>query len=354
MAFQESYSGIAHTNNVWSLQGFDKEEPKVTKAKTFYNASKDAPTRFQVFRNPDKTTDTKVDAGNPCQPAHPSRVMIVGKPGCGKRSLMYNILQNYPEDFAFDTITEVHVDAHSDEHKIFMDPDDGFDYICYQWNDNTDLGGQPWMHIGLPPLTRFQGKRADGTPNRNLLIMDEPPAIWSTKMMRGVSYFFNYVSTHYSTTVFLITQDYCSVPRPIRDASTHVVVYPVVNRNNMNTIANRCGADMLMHYLRLYCKDKHQSIMVDVTGDGPRYRRNVYEAIENNELQNELEIYDPEKSDSEDEKGSKKKRKKEKSPAKIAEEEEERERLEDQAAMHMGAAVAAGDVSHFDARSAFF
>ena len=53
------------------------------------------PSKWKVYNNPDKTGHTKPPDYNLCQPGHPSRIIVVGKPGCGERSVMYNILENY-------------------------------------------------------------------------------------------------------------------------------------------------------------------------------------------------------------------------------------------------------------------
>ena len=247
---------------------------------------KEEPTEYKIYNNPDKTGHVGVPEYNKCQPGHPSRIVVVGKPGCGKRSVMYNILENY--DFEFDTVTEVHASAASEEHDIFEDCDD---YQCWQWTNISDGTEAPYNLIGLPPISRFEKRNPDGSQMNHLLIMDEPPCEWNTRMKREVGTLMNYNSTHNNCTIFLITQHFQNLPVQVREAATHFVFFPTPNKLQVNFMGSKSGCD-LWNLFQRFSRNKYDSIMIDMTGDGPRIRRNIYEVIKDGEVKNELSHVD--------------------------------------------------------------
>jgi len=260
-----------------------KEKPK--------KAPKGAPDTYEVYKNPDKTGYVGVPEKNPCQPGHPSRIIIVGKPGCGKRSVMLNMLRNY--DFDFDTVTEIHASARSREHDVFQEDD--FDYDLWQWDNSTDDIQNPYHKIGTPPVTRFERRNDDDTPMNHLLIMDEPPVNWSAQLQRDVGSLFNYNSTHNNVTIFLITQHMQSLPIQVRDTATHWVLFPPANmQHNSHCVRfwSRIVGAELGKLFPSFCRTKYDSIMVDLTGEGPRLRRNIYEVITDGYIKNELDFKD--------------------------------------------------------------
>ena len=246
-----------------------------------------APREWKIYDNPDKTNHVKPPDYNCCQPGHPARIIIVGKPGCGKRSVMYNIMENYPVEF--DTVTEVHASANSSEHDIFKDPNDNYDYQCWQWNDISDGTDEPYPLIGVPPISRFEKRNEDGSQMNHVLIMDEPPCEWPTWMRREVGTLMNYNSTHNSCTVFLITKHFQNLPVQVREAATHFIFFPTPNRTQIQFMARKSGCN-LERLFQQFCRNKFDSIMVDMSGDGPRVRRNVYEVIQDGEVKNELKL----------------------------------------------------------------
>ena len=272
--------GLVHGSGSASTKEDLEEENKRKRKRTHKRA---APENFLVYTNPDKKTHSKPPEHNPCQPGHPARIIVVGKPGCGKRSVMYNILENY--DFDFDTITEVHASAKSEEHDVFEDADD---YQLWQWDNTTDgETSEPYHLVGVPPISRFEKRGDDGEKLNHLLIMDEPPCEWPTHMRRSVGTLMNYNSTHNNCTIFLVTQHFQNLPVQIREAATHFVFFPTHNKLQCTFMSSKCGVD-LRKLFQCFCRSKYDSIMVDMTGDGPRIRRNVYEVLKDGEVQNEL------------------------------------------------------------------
>lgn len=272
--------GVVSSNVAASAEDHIADENTRKRKRTH---KKQAPDSFLVYTNPDKKSHSKPPEHNPCQPGHPARIIVVGKPGCGKRSVMYNILENY--DFEFDTITEVHASAKSEEHDVFEDADD---YQLWQWDNTTDGETcEPYKLIGIPPISRFE-KRGDNNEKLNhLLIMDEPPCEWNTDMRRKIGTLMNYNSTHNNCTIFLVTQHFQNLPVQVREAATHFVFFPSQNKLQCSFMSSKCGVD-LAQLFRVFCPTKYDSIMVDMTGDGPRLRRNVYEVLNNGEVANTL------------------------------------------------------------------
>jgi len=262
-----------------------RQEQRKKKSKK-RNIKKGEVEEYKIYHNPDKTGHIGVPEYNKCQPAHPSRIIVVGKPGCGKRSVMYNVLENF--EFDFDTVTEVHASACSSEHDIFEDAED---YQCWQWSDISDGTAEPYNLIGLPPISRFEKRNPDGSQMNHLLIMDEPPCEWTTRMRREIGTLMNYNSTHNNCTIFLITQHFQNLPVQVREAATHFVFFPTPNRLQVNFMASKSGVDLWSLFQR-FCRNKYDSIMVDMTGDGPRVRRNIYEPIEQGEVVRELKHAD--------------------------------------------------------------
>lgn len=263
-------------------------------------AGRGAPDEYVVYSNPDKTDHVMPTAENPCQIGHPSRVVVVGPPGCGKRSVVLNLLRN--SVVMFDTITIVHASHHSKELDIFkapkssrkkkgkqenenlFDSDDDIDeYDCQVWewdNGQNDLRQDPYGLVGMPPIERFMKTDEDGSNLHNLLIMDEPPSVWNSRMERDMAQYFNYVSTHHNTTIFLVTQFPKSIPTSVRNAATHWVVFPSPGDVHAERFLEQILGNRLRTMFKIMCRGKHDSIMVDKTGLGPRLRRNIYEPID--------------------------------------------------------------------------
>lgn len=268
---------------------------------------KSSPHEYIVYGNPDKTEHVMPQESNPCQIGHPSRVIVVGPPGCGKRSVVLNLLRN--SVVMFDTITIVHASHHSKELDIFKKPqrkskkkssnhgslipdsddssDEEDDYDCQIWewdNGQNDMRQTPYPYIGVPPMERFMKEDEDGNNYHNLLIMDEPPSVWNSRMERELAQYFNYCSTHHNTTIFLVTQFPKSIPTSVRNAATHWVCFPSPGDVHAERFLEQILGNRLRTMFQVMCRGKHDSIMVDKTGLGPRLRRNVYEPIDHLEI----------------------------------------------------------------------
>ena len=287
------------------LNSFREEEEKPLKRPKREKkiAGKGRPDQYVVYSNPDKTDHVFPTEENPCQIGHPSRVVVVGPPGCGKRSVVLNLLRN--SVVMFDTITIVHASHHSKELDIFKAPkssrskskrkkeqednlfdsddDDLDEYDCQIWewdNGQNDLRQDPYGFVGMPPIERFMKQDDDGNNLHNLLIMDEPPSVWNSRMERDMAQYFNYVSTHHNTTIFLVTQFPKSIPTSVRNAATHWVVFPSPGDVHAERFLEQILGNRLRTMFKIMCRGKHDSIRVDKTGLGPRLRRNVYEPID--------------------------------------------------------------------------
>lgn len=296
-----------------ALREYEDDSPKASKRprKEKKIAGRGAPDEYVVYSNPDKTDHVMPTEENPCQIGHPSRVVVIGPPGCGKRSVVLNLLRN--SVVMFDTITIIHASHKSkeldifkapkssrnkskqaEEDNLFVNPDEDDDldeYDCQVWewdNGQNDMRQDPYGFVGMPPIERFMKQDDDGHNLHNLLIMDEPPSVWNSRMEKDMAQYFNYVSTHHNTTIFLVTQFPKSIPTSVRNAATHWVCFPSPGDVHAERFLEQILGNRLRTMFKIMCRGKHDSIMVDKTGLGPRLRRNIYEPIDHLEINTPL------------------------------------------------------------------
>ena len=261
-------------------------EPKKNKRKR----SQEMPTQWKVYQNPDKTGHTKPPDYNLCQPGHPSRIIVVGKPGCGKRSVMYNILENY-NDIEFDTVTEVHASANSEEHDIFQDPEDDYDYQCWQWSQIGD-GTDELIFIGTPPISALKAasRRVPDEPlahhGRATLRVDDQDAQGSR----------NTYELQLDPQQLHDLPHHTAFPELARPSARGSYPFYLLPHTKPSAVLfygqqGRSGPlfslpALLPHKVRFHYGHHRGS---------PRVRRNVYEVIQGGEVKNELEITDSDK-----------------------------------------------------------
>lgn len=202
--------------------------------------------------NPDKLAH---DTQGGIIPAHPCRAGFFGPPGSGKGVAALNLIARMPP---FDTHTVLHLDPTTEEYTI-LDDRPGYRIMGY-YDD------------GVPESTEFDKSL------RNLLIIDEIPlGSMSRSQKETMDRLFNYASTHRSLSILLLLQDAFQCPVNIRRTLTHISLWPATLAYTAQFYSRMIGVNM--GRLLATCK-KHDYITVDMTGDGPRLRKNFVNRIE--------------------------------------------------------------------------
>ena len=185
-------------------------------------------------------------------PSHPARIIFAGRSGCGKGISAKNLLAraNPP----FQRIVLYHYDCETKEWADCCDPKDTI----------TELPEDP---------ASFWNRDL-----KNLLIVDEVPFEGMPREERSrVDRMFNYVCSHYGVTVYLLQQNFVSIPVPVRRAADWWVLYRSVDAISIRDVSAKTGHDFA-DLLRL-CETKYDSITFDHSGNGPELRLNMFNPI---------------------------------------------------------------------------
>ena len=191
-------------------------------------------------------------------PGFPSRIMLAGPPGSGKRNMLLHLLFKMRAK-PFQTITVCHSDENTTEYDLLSD------------QPNYKLRG--YSQEGLPGKDDFDLKK------RNLLILDELPFLEMNRKQRSeLERLFNHVSTHRSVTIVIMSQNLFDVSASIRRSLTHIVLWPSPIQTAVQALSRMLGIQ-LAPIFKSVCTERHDSLTIDFTGDGPRIRKNWFEPV---------------------------------------------------------------------------
>ena len=216
--------------------------------------------RTTVHKNPDKAGHSPSCDG--ILPAHPFRWgLFSGGPGRGKRNLVLCVLHHLmTKDARYDTISVIHLDKTTKEYEILEDS---------------------------APVFRLVTIEEDGVPDpemwnpdeRNLLIIDEINHGGLTRAETGaLSRLFGYASTHKNLSIILQAQCAFETSPQIRRYLNMVTLWDQGIKQTEGLYSRLVG-EPLGKYFRL-CGSKYDSVTLDFSQDGPRFRLNFFTKID--------------------------------------------------------------------------
>ena len=173
--------------------------------------------RIVTVPNPDKEGHHQ-DARRPgLYPPHPARIIFSGRSGCGKEVAAKNLLARASPPF--ECIVVWHYDADS-----------------LEWNDC-----EPADVIAELPDDPSEFWDRD---EKNLIICDEIPWEQLSKVDRlKADRLMQYVASHYNTIVYILHQNFVSIPTPIRRAADWWNLWGSVDNASARDVSSKTGHD---------------------------------------------------------------------------------------------------------------
>ena len=216
------------------------------------------PKRLIPVANPDKKFHEKWTKGrDELDIPHPSRILAVGPPGCGKSWVLGQILvrSNPPYEELF---------------VVHPDPE-----YTKEWNN---LGAK--MLGEIPSPEDWEGEV------KTLVVIDDLEIKQLSKdQSRALDRLFGYVSTHKNITVYLTTQNFANIPAAVRRMSNFWIIWKINDTDAMRICSKKAGLKKndLEDIFEEHCPEFHDSIWIDRTKKTPfPLRKNGYEIIEKN------------------------------------------------------------------------
>ena len=196
------------------------------------------------------------DGLNPgIMPHFPSKMFAVGRSGSGKGSTIKNLLLTAVPPY--DAIVLLHYAPES----------------TLEWDDV-----EPTKKLTIDEFPTDPSDLFDRT-KKNAIVCDELSFEGMTRANKGkLDRCVNFSCSHFSCTLFMIQQNFFSIPPSIRRAADWLIIWPSVDQNSMDYISRLTGHDM--RQLKRLCQTKYDSIALDFSGDGPAVRSNLFTPIE--------------------------------------------------------------------------
>ena len=91
-----------------------------------------------------------------------------------------------------------------------------------------------------------------------------------------------YVASHYSLTVYILHQNFVSIPVPIRRAADWWNLWGSVDNVSVRDVSSKTGHDFKS--LLLLTNSKYDCITFNFSGIGPQLRLNMFEPIEDTDV----------------------------------------------------------------------
>ena len=241
--------------------------------------------KLVVYANPEKKGHGP--SKDPFIPAPPFRMVMVGPPGCGKRSAVMNIVANLEKPPK--KIVVIHGDPSTIEYQGVTDDVRG----------PTGVPTIEEMRGSVPE--KEEGKEEDSSDSEDedpfaeqhkLVIVDEIP--WHSLKRETLGKFerlFNHVSTHANTSVILCFQQLVAIPPGVRRAIDHALLFKHIDLPAADNLAQRVGLSRkalqeIMGADRSgnpgIVREKHDSLWIDLTAqpeDPWRMRLNLWTPI---------------------------------------------------------------------------
>jgi hypothetical protein len=243
-----------------------------------------------IFDNPDKLRGRK-SGPEPYMPDWPFRLLCAGPPGCGKRSLLLNLITKLsPPPSA---VHIVHYDVNTAEYEVVeMLGCPVYTYGAEDFPTMDNIENPDPVPIGDSEV-RDSSDEDDPGPvdvagaaaESPLVIVDEltKDTLVGESLLR-FERLMNYVSTHKNCSVICSIQAITSLPPACRRGFNQFVLWPQADLAATAMAATRCGVppEMIQEMFRELCTKKHDSVWIDCAAepDSPwRFRLNFKSPI---------------------------------------------------------------------------
>ena len=202
--------------------------------------------------NPDKQGHHQDRRKPGLYPSHPARIIFSGRSGCGKGVAAKNLLARASPPFERIVIWHYDIDT-------------------LEWNDC-----EPSDVIAELPDDPSEFWDRD---EKNLIICDEIPWEQLSKADRlKADRLMQYVASHYNLTVYILHQNFVSIPTPIRRAADWWNLWGSVDNVSVRDVSSKTGHDF--RQLLQLTNSKFDCITFDFSGEGPPLRLNMFDPID--------------------------------------------------------------------------
>ena len=187
---------------------------------------------------------------------HPSRVILLGSPSCGKSFIMKTLLLHQRP--LFKELYIIHGDH--DHTKEFDDLD-------------------PTLILGEFPDVSF----FDGKVKTCIFVDDFEFSTMSKEQIGRCNKLFRYVSSHRNVSIYCSHQLAFELPSLIRRLANVWIIWRPRSKTELRLIANRIAMspDELEYIFNNYCSGHRDSLTVDFHKDTPAFlRKNLFEKID--------------------------------------------------------------------------
>lgn len=246
------------------------KKPKDSKSKD----KKPKDEKLLIFANPEKKQLTRIGPGE-FMPFSCSRILLSGPPGSGKRNIILNIIHRMdPKPKA---IHIVHCDSDTTEYNCLAEKHDKiylYEPTDFPTIDNIMNPGESDSEDDIEESESEEDTRP------NLVIVDE---ITSGNLDKKGAHRFerlvNHIATHKNTIVMCSIQSLLNLPAKVRRAFNFMILWKQPDEGLNVMISKRSGIKReFLDVLFGLCKDKHDSITIDLDADPTsqwRYRLNL-------------------------------------------------------------------------------
>jgi len=185
----------------------------------------------------------------------PTRILCCGAPNSGKSTLAMNILLHASPPY--ENVVVWHADADTQEWSLVTDQVVDTAPPLDSWNSNT----------------------------KNCLVIDDVALKCLSKDDKKIlDRTLGYASTHRGLSVIITSQQPNAIPANVRRMCNVYILWNSTDAQSLRDIALKCGikSHELSELLKLLPGPK-DSLCIDLTGSPYRYRRNIFELIEEEE-----------------------------------------------------------------------
>jgi hypothetical protein len=119
------------------------------------------------------------------------------------------------------------------------------------------------------------------TGKKTLLVIDDIDLMGIDKQLRSrVDRLFGFTSSHCNVSVMYLSQDMFRQPASVRKNCNIFMLWKIPDKDSLNTISRRMGMDkerLIKAFKTL--ETPHDFLCIDLSGNGPELRKNIFEVI---------------------------------------------------------------------------